>query len=346
MQPLGFGGDAVKPFRERNPVAVGAVSIAVILLLLLAAFKASDLPLIGGGTTYYANFADASGLKSGDAVRIAGVRVGKVTGIDLEGNHVRVAFQIKTDSKFGTTTHADIKVATLLGAMFLALVPDGPGQLSDGATIPQSRTASAYTVVDAFSGLADRFYQGGQGYEYHNGVYTPKTNIGDINLDQLKTALNSLADATANTPASFKAALQGVSALSTTLASRDAQLHSLLTNLQAVTTTLGTRSSAIVDVMQQGNVLLQALVQRREAIHQLLVSTSDLGAQLTGLVQQSRADLKPALSNLQGVVNVLLKDQSSLDETLRLMAPFYRYFTNILGVGPWFDTWIMNLPPV
>jgi phospholipid/cholesterol/gamma-HCH transport system substrate-binding protein len=326
----------VKPFRERNPVAVGAVSIAVILLLLLAAFKASDLPLIGGGTTYYANFADASGLKSGDAVRIAGVRVGKVTGIDLEGNHVRVAFQIKTDSKFGATTHADIKVGTLLGAMFLALVPDGPGQLSDGATIPQSRTASAYTVVDAFSGLAQRFYQGPNG----------DTSVGDINLNQLKTALNSLADATANTPASFKAALQGVSALSTTLASRDAQLHSLLANLQSVTTTLGTRSSAIVDVMKQGNVLLQALVQRREAIHALLVSTSDLGAQLTGLVKQSRADLKPALSNLQGVVNVLLKDQSSLDETLRLMAPFYRYFTNILGVGPWFDTWIMNLPPV
>ena len=326
----------MKPFRERNPVSVGAVSIAVILLLLLAAFKASDLPLIGGGTTYYANFADASGLKSGDAVRIAGVRVGKVTGIDLEGNHVRVAFQIKTDSKFGTTSQADIKVGTLLGAMFLALVPEGPGQLSDGATIPQNRTSSAYTVVNAFSGLAQRFYQGPDG----------DTGVGDINLPQLKTALNSLAEATANTPASFKAALQGVSALSTTLASRDAQLHTLLTNLQAVTSTLGNRSSAIVDIMKQGNVLLQALVQRREAIHALLVSTSDLGSQLTALVQQSRADLKPALSNLQGVVNVLLKDQSSLDDTLRLMAPFYRYFTNILGVGPWFDTWIMNLPPV
>lgn len=334
----------MKPFRERNPVSVGAVSIAAILLLLLAAFKASDLPLIGGGTTYYANFADASGIKAGDAVRVAGVRVGKVTGVELQGNQVRVAFQIKTDSKFGSTSHAEIKVATLLGAMFIALVPDGPGQMSDGATIPQSRTASAYTVVDAFSGTAERFYEGSAGYEYHDGKFVPKSAVGNINLKQLTTALNSLADATSNTPVAFKAALKGVSALSTTLASRDAELHSLLTNLQAVTTTLGNRSSAIVDVMKQGDVLLRALVQRREAIHQLLVSTSNLGAQLTGLVTQSRADLKPALANLQGVVNVLLKDQSSLDETLRLMAPFYRYFTNILGVGPWFDTWIMNLP--
>ena len=336
----------MKPFRERNPVSVGAVSIAAILLLLLAAFKASDLPLIGGGTTYYANFADASGLKSGDAVRIAGVRVGKVTGVDLQGNQVHVSFKIKTNSHFGITSRADIKVGTLLGAMYLALVPEGPGQLSDGATIPVGRTGSAYTVVDAFSGLAGRFYEGSGGYDYANGKYTPKSAIGDINLNQLKTALNSLADATSTTPVAFKDALKGVSALSTTLASRDTQLHALLTNLQTVTTTLGTRSSAIVDVMKQGNVLLQALVQRREAIHQLLVSTSNLAAQLTGLVQQSRADLKPALSNLQGVVNVLLKDQSSLDESLRLMAPFYRYFTSILGTGPWFDTWIMNLPPV
>ena len=336
MQPLRFGGRAgsVKPFRERNPVSVGAVSIALILVLLLAAFKASDLPLIGGGTTYYATFADASGLKSGDAVRIAGVRVGKVTGIDLNGNQVRVSFKVSTDSHFGDSTHANIKVGTLLGAMYLALVPDGPGQLKDGATIPQSRTSSAYTVVDAFSGLAQRFYQGPDGNQ----------SVGDINLNQLKTALNSLAGATANTPAAFRDALKGVSALSTTIASRDAQLHSLLGNLQTVTGTLGTRSSAIIDIMKQGNVLLQALLLRRQAIHQLLVSTSQLASQLTALVQQSRADLNPALSNLQGVVNVLVKDQSNLDESLRLMAPFYRYFTNILGTGPWFDTWIQNLP--
>lgn len=342
----------MKPFRERNPVSVGAVSIALIALLLVAAFKASDLPLIGGGTTYYANFADASGLKSGDAVRIAGVRVGKVTGIDLQGNHVHVAFQIKTDTKFGSQSEADIKVATLLGQMYLDLVPQGSGQLGDGQTL-QGPTKSAYNVVDAFSGLANRLvngsipgYDGTAGYDYHNGQFTPKSSIGDLNMENLKKALNTLATATANTPQSFRDALTGVSALSTTLASRDAQLHTLLGNLQTVSQTLGTRSDAIVNIMQQGNVLLQALVQRRQAIHNLLVSTSSLGSNLTALVQQSRADLKPALSNLQGVVNVLLKDQTSLDESLRLMAPFYRYFANILGTGPWFDTWIMNLPPV
>jgi phospholipid/cholesterol/gamma-HCH transport system substrate-binding protein len=44
------------PFRERNPVIVGAVSLAVIVVMILAAFRAEDLPLIGGGDTYSAAF--------------------------------------------------------------------------------------------------------------------------------------------------------------------------------------------------------------------------------------------------------------------------------------------------
>ena len=44
------------PFRERNPVVVGAISLAVVGALILLAFNADKLPIIGGGTTYYADF--------------------------------------------------------------------------------------------------------------------------------------------------------------------------------------------------------------------------------------------------------------------------------------------------
>ena len=81
------------PFRERNPVVIGAISIAVLIALMIAAFKAGDLPLIGGGDTYKASFSEASGIKTNDEVRIAGVRVGKVTAVDLKGDHVDVTDQ-------------------------------------------------------------------------------------------------------------------------------------------------------------------------------------------------------------------------------------------------------------
>jgi phospholipid/cholesterol/gamma-HCH transport system substrate-binding protein len=315
----------MKPFRERNPVMIGAVSITVLLLMLVAAFRAQDLPLIGGGDTYYAAFTEAGGLKANDEVRIAGVRVGKVEKVELAGDHVKVTFRVKTDSDFGSQTHAAIKVKTLLGAMFLALEPAGKGQLDDGSEIPVERTSSPFDVVEAFSGLAE--------------------TSADIDTDQLAASLTTLADLTRNTPDEFRAALGGVSALSRTIASRDDQINTLLQNLDRVTTVLDERDEDIIGLMRDSDVLFRALVARREAVHDLLVSTSTLSRELTLLVKQTRQDLRPALLKLEEVVDVLNKNEDNLDNSLRLMAPFYRVFANTLGGGPWFDTYIQNLPP-
>ncbi len=313
------------PFRERNPVPIGAISMAVIAALLVVAFKAGDLPLIGGGDTYKASFSEAGGIKPNDEVRIAGVRIGKVTDVDLAGDHVDVTFKVDTPSKFGTETAAAIKVKTLLGAMYIALDPEGPGQLKEDSTIPVSRTTSPYDVVEAFSGLAERAEQ--------------------IDTDKLAESLNTLAALTKDTPAAFQSTLRGLSRLSQTVASRNDQIGELLKNLNTVSGVLADRDKDIISLMQNSDALMRELVKRREAVHQLLVSTSTFSKELTLLVQQSRADLKPALDNLEGVVNLLNKNQSNLDESLRLMAPFYRVFGNTLGTGPWFDTWIANFPP-
>jgi phospholipid/cholesterol/gamma-HCH transport system substrate-binding protein len=314
------------PFRERNPVTIGAISIVVLLALIAVAFEAGNLPLVGGGNTYHAEFKELGGLKANDEVRIAGVRVGKVTGIELKGNKVDVSFKVKTPSKFGTETQANIKVKTLLGAMYLSLLPQGPGQLPKDSTIPVSRTTSPYDVVEAFSGLADRAEK--------------------INVTRLGQSLDTLATLTRDTPAAFQGTLRGLSRLSATVASRNEQIGELLQNLHSVSGVLAARDDDLVSLMKNSDVLLRALVARRAAVHTLLVSTSRFSRELTLLVEQTRGDLKPALQNLQGVVNVLLKNQSNLDESLRLMAPFYRVFANTLGSGPWFDTWIANLPPV
>ena len=315
-----------KPFRERNPVVIGAISIATILLLLLAAFRAQDLPLIGGGDTYTAAFSEAGGLKVNDEVRIAGVRVGKVSGIELDDDHVKVTFKVKTDSAFGTETGAAIKVKTILGSMFLALEPAGGGQLDEDATIPVERTSSPFDVVEAFEGLASTSAQ--------------------IDTDQLAESLTTLADLTRNTPEEFKGALDGLSRLSSNVAAKDEQLNTLLVNLERVSTVLDEHDQDIVELMEDSDVLFRALVARREAVHDLLVSSTTLSKELTRLIDQSREDLKPALAHLENVVAVLNKNEDNLDSSLRLMAPFYRVFANTLGTGPWFDTWISNFPPV
>lgn len=315
----------MKPFRERNPVVVGAISIAVLALLLVAAMRAQDLPLIGGGDTYYASFSEAGGLKVGDEVRIAGVRVGRVDSMELDGNSVKVGFKVKTDAKLGEQTRADIRVKTILGSMFLGLTPAGSGELADEATIPVERTTSPYDVVEAFEGLAE--------------------TSGEIDTDQLAASLTTLADLTRNTPEEFRAALSGVSALSEVVASKDAEINSLLKNLDRVSTVLDARDEDILALMTDADSLFKALVQRKAQIHKLLVSSTTLSRELTSLIRQSRADLKPALDHLDTVLKVINKNEDNLEDSIKAMAPFYRVFASTLGNGPWFDTYIFNMPP-
>jgi phospholipid/cholesterol/gamma-HCH transport system substrate-binding protein len=210
--------------------------------------------------------------------------------------------------------------------MYLALQPAGPGQLPEGTEIPVSRTSSPFDVVDAFSGLAQR--------------------SEEIDTDQLAKAFTTMADLTRNTPEEFQSALKGVSALSANVAAKNEQIGSLLQNLKRVSDTLDARDQDIVGLMKDADVLFRALVKRREAVHNLLTSTAQLSKELTALVKQSRADLKPALTHLENVILVLNKNEDNIDNSLRLMAPFYRVFANTLGNGPWFDTYITNMPPV
>ena len=313
------------PFRERNPVVVGAISLAVVAALILMAFNAQNLPIIGGGDVYYAAFKEAGGLKANDEVRVAGVRVGKVEKVELDGDHVKVTFRIEDKAAFGQDTRADIKVKTLLGAMYLSLEPAGSGQLAAGSEIPVDRTSSPYDVVKAFSGLAE--------------------TSDRIDTDQLAAALTTLADLTRNTPEEFRSALDGVSRLSSDVAAKNTQINTLLGHLRNVADVLHARDQDIVGLMHDSDVLFRALVKRRQSVHRLLVSTSTLSTELTKLVRQSRADLAPALTHLQSVVDVLNKNEDNIDNSLRLMAPFYRVFANTLGDGPWFDTYIQNMPP-
>jgi phospholipid/cholesterol/gamma-HCH transport system substrate-binding protein len=315
-----------RPFRDRDPLRVGAVGLLVFAITLLAVFRAGDLPLLGGGDTYYAQFSDAGGLKVNDEVRIAGVRSGQVKSIELDQGAVKVGFTLDADRDFGEDTTASIKIKTLLGAMYLSLEPAGTGQLTEGSTIPVERTTSPYDVVDAFSGLAE--------------------TSADIDTDQLADSLSTLADLTRNTPEEFRAALRGVSAVSQTIASRDRQIGSLLRNLDRVATVLDERDQDIVGLMRDADILFRALITRREVIHALLVSTGELSQELAAMVRGSRADLSPALAHLENVLVVLNKNEDNIDQGLRLLEPFVRLFTNVAGNGPWLDGYIENLPPV
>ncbi|GAA6524277.1 MlaD family protein [Intrasporangium sp. DVR] len=317
------------PFRERNPVPIGAAGILVIALLLWAAFNASSLPLIGGGASYSAAFSEAGGIKPDDDVRIAGVKVGKVTGVDLEeggqggATHVRVDFVITEDAGFGPATRASVRMKTILGEKYVALEPDGAGQLEEGSQIPLARTVSSYDVINAFQDLT--------------------TTTERIDTDTLAKSLTVLATEFEDSPEHVRSTLDGLSRLSRTIASRDEQLGHLLDRAEKVTGLVSTRTEQLETLIGDADLLMVELAKRRKDIRTLFTNTSALAEQLTGLVRDNREQLGPALREVQATLAMLEKHDAAIQRTIRLMAPFTRVYANTLGTGRWFDTWVSNL---
>jgi phospholipid/cholesterol/gamma-HCH transport system substrate-binding protein len=311
----------MRPFRERNPLPIGIAGLATVGLLGALAF---NLQHFSGGTTYSAAFSEAAGLKPGEEVRIAGVKVGKVDSVGLEGDHVKVKF---TSSRtFGTDTRALIKIKTLLGSHYLALDPKGSGHQSSHREIPVTRTNAPYDVVPA---LQDASAQ-----------------VAQIDTKQLAKSFDTLSQTMQGSSENVRGTLAGLQKISRAVASRDDELNQLLKHSSNVTKLLADRSGDLAALVSDGGLLLQEINSRRQVISQLLTGTVSLSQQITGTIQENKATLGPTLTNLHRVVNILNNNQQNLDKSLKLMSPFVSEAADYTGTGRFFDVYLQNLVPL
>ncbi len=114
--------------------------------LVFLAMKAANLGSVGGGDTYTlkANFDNIGGLKVRAPVRTAGVTVGRVTSIKLDGKTYQgvVTMEIERGYQFAQDTSAKILTAGLLGDQYIGLSPGGEDKnLAAGENIPQTQSA-------------------------------------------------------------------------------------------------------------------------------------------------------------------------------------------------------------
>lgn len=314
----------MKPLRQRDQATVGAVTLVLIVLAALAAFNADDLPIIGGGTTYTAEFSESAGLHPGDEVRLAGVKVGDVRSVELARNKVLVDFKVR-DVNVGEKSTFSIQIKTLLGDKYLAIAPDGERTQNPNDTIPKSRTLAPFDIVPAVSQLS-------------------KT-VGKIDTNQLAQSFEAISDTFANSPQHMRDALTGLSQLSSTLSSRDDQLAKLLGNTAALSKTVADRDTQLQKLFADATLLLDELDRRREAVGALLTGTKALADQLQGLVADNQKQLKPALDELGKVTTILQRNQDNLSQGLHSLAPYVRMFNNVVGNGRWFEGYICGLLP-
>lgn len=312
-----------KSFRDRDPLAMGVVGVAGVALLVFGAF---NLTILRGGTVYHAAFTEAGGLKPDEDVRVAGVKVGKVKGVSLEGDHVRVAFTAAGDVHFGTLSQVRIKLATILGAHYLDIEPAGGRPQPPGQEIPTSRTAPAYEIVPALQDLSGQLQK--------------------IDVPQLATAFDTLSQTLSGSPDNVRRTLTGLRKISTAISSRDDSLNDLLTHGRRVTGLLADRTGDLAALVSDGGRLLQTINDRRQVIRSLLAGTLNLSTQITGMIQENKATLHPALTQLHQVIGILERNQGNLESAIQTLGPFVTVSGDATAQGRWFDGYLQNLLPL
>ncbi|KQZ70046.1 MCE family protein [Nocardioides sp. Root151] len=310
---------AKTPESYRRIGLMGAGVLAILAALIMAT---TIFPF--GANTYTAELEHTAGLRVGEEVQVAGVGVGEIRKIELDGQHVQIEFTVDKDIELGKATTAEVKVATLLGTHFLLLSPSGKGELSH-EHIPLSQTHVPFNLQDVINQTGDLSQK--------------------LDVDTIRTALNTVARTMDQSSEEFLPALRGISDLSEMFANRSDDLGTLLESTSTFSEQLANSSDDITVLMKQANVLLTELVSRRQAIHNLLVDLRAIGTQLSSLMKENRDEIGPMLDNLNNTIQLLTRNHEKLGQVADLLGPTARYFANSTGSGSWLDQYMPGATP-
>ncbi|MCT1863205.1 mammalian cell entry protein [Dietzia sp. HMSC21D01] len=309
-------------FRDRDPKAIGVWGVAGVVVLMAVSLNYDRIPYINGmhGATAYV--ADAAGLNTGDEVQVAGMKVGSVRKIQLDGDKVRVQLDISTKVDLGTDTSAQIKTDSILGRRALAVFSDGRGELAD-RTIPLDRTSVPYSLTSALGDLSD--------------------TVEAMDTDSVQDALDVLSETMEQSSPEVAGAIDGITRLSQSLNKRDEAVLDLLDKAAGTTDVLGRRNEQINQLMVDGNTLFTALDLRKRALNELVTNIDRLAQQLSGVVQDNEAQLGPALDKLERVSDLLIRNREDIDLGLRRIVPYSTALGEAVASGPWFNAYVVNL---
>ena len=115
---------------RRMELGVGLFMVAGIVALAYLSVNLGRVDILGQrGYVVYADFPSVGGLKSGAAVEIAGVSVGRVQSIGLKDYQARVTLRIDSDVKLQTDAIVSIKTKGLIGEKFVLISPGGSDKI-------------------------------------------------------------------------------------------------------------------------------------------------------------------------------------------------------------------------
>lgn len=246
---------------------------------------------VGGSTaSYAAMFTDVYGLREGDDVRMAGVRVGRVEKVELSGKLARVSFVVQTEQHLFGNTVASVTYQNIVGQRYLGLSLGKQGsqtRLPPGSVIPTERTEPSFDVTALLNG-----------YEPLFSLLNPR------DADNLtKGVIESLQGDTA----SLTTLISQTSTLTESFAGRDQALGDVITNLNKVVINLAAQNDNLDGVLTQTRDVVAAFDQRRP---ELVSSVGAMSRMLTHLSAAAREDypaLREFIDRQPGVTRHLLE---------------------------------------
>lgn len=270
--------------------------------------------------TYHADFTNASRLKGGEDVRIAGIPVGTVKRVELTpDNNVSVTFDVDKRYQIYDSTRAVIRYENLVGDRYLEIA-SGPGdlrKLPPGGTIDREHTQPALDL-DALLG----------------GMRPVLKGLDGGKINEISSALIELLQGQGG---ALSQMLASTSSFTTTLASRDQLIGDVITNLNTVLATVDDKSEqfdATVDRLQQ---LITGLAEGKDSIAGAIGPLSAVENDLADTLRRTRRPLQGVIENARPLATVLDKRKDELNAVIDPLEENYLRLNALGAYGSFFN---------
>ncbi|MUL78715.1 MCE family protein [Mycolicibacterium sp. CBMA 226] len=272
----------------RKPIIGLAIFLVISMVVTWLVFNTLSRQISGSTNTYSAVFTDVTGLHEGDDVRVAGVRVGRVDAVELDGTQANVTFQVQKDQKLFADTIAAIRYQNIIGQRYLGL---SRGQVADQRALPNNGRIPVEHTEPSF----DITYLL-KGFEPLLTLLDPK---------QVDNLTNALIDALQGENGTVLSLITQTSALADMVAGPDDVLGQVITNLNAVTTNLAGQSANLNNVIGRTRDILVGLNSHREQLRASVGSINSALGRLSTITNNIYPDFNALVTRQPGFASNL-----------------------------------------
>ncbi|MBO0879580.1 MAG: MCE family protein [Mycobacterium sp.] len=294
--------------------------VAAGLVVIFGEFR------FGPEYTYHANFSDATRLKSGQKVRIAGVPVGSVKGVKLNpDNSVDVTFGLDKRYTLYSSTRAVIRYDNLVGDRFLEIT-SGPGELRKlppDATIDQQHTQPALDLDALLGGL--------------------RPVLKGLDADRINTISSYVIELLQGQGGALSNLLANTSAFGSALGARDQVIGDAINNLSTVLNTVDQKSAQFSDSIDQLQQLITGLAQGRDAIAGAVPPLASTSADLTQLLKGARRPLQGVIENTRPIATEIDDRKAEVDNDIEQLGEDYLRLSALGAYGAFFNIYFCSV---